>query len=65
MTGGDPFADQGHDAGNDLVLAVVAVGKVRIISDIYVMCVRTRADDLAQHCEAAKAGIENKNRLVC
>ena len=59
---GDQFADQRHHAGDDLVLAVMAVGKERVVGDIDIMRVGSRGDDLAQHRESAKAGIEDENR---
>ena len=43
-------------------LAVMAVGKERIVGDIDIMRVRPRGDDLTQYREAAKAGIEHQNR---
>ena len=58
----DQLADQWHHAGNDLFLAVVAVGKERIVGDINVVRIGPGADDLAQDREAAKAGIEDKDR---
>ena len=60
--GCDQFADQRHHAGDDLVLAVVAVGKERIIGDIDIMRVGPRTDDFTQYREPAKAGIEYENR---
>ena len=44
------------------LLAVVAVGKERIVGDIDIVRVGPRRDDLTQHREAAKAGIEHQNR---
>ena len=57
----DQFADQRHHARDDLLLAVVAIGKERIVGDIDVMRVGPRADDLTQYREAAKAGVEHQN----
>jgi hypothetical protein len=37
---GDQFADQRHDARDDLVLAMVAVGKERVVGDIDIMRVK-------------------------
>ena len=51
-----------RETRDDLVLAVVAVGEERIISDIDVTGVRPGADDLTQYREAAEAGIEHQNR---
>ena len=51
-----------HYAGDDLLLAMVAIGEERVIGDIDVMRVGPGADDFAQHREAAKAGIEQENR---
>ena len=59
---GDQFADQRHHAGDDVLLAVVAVGKERIVGDIDIMRVGPRPDDFAQDREAAEAGVENENR---
>ena len=44
------------------LLAVVAVGKERIVRDINVMRVGARPDDFTQYREPAKAGIEHQNR---
>ena len=63
-TGGmarDQLADQRHHAGDDLLLAVVAIGKERIVGDIDIVRVRPGADDLAQDREAAKAGVEDED----
>ena len=60
--GRDQLADQRHHAGDDLLLAVVAIGEEGVVGDIDVMRVGTGADDLAQDREAAKAGIEHENR---
>ena len=57
----DQLADQRHHAGDDLLLAVVAVGKERVVGDIDVVRVGPGADDLAQDREAAKAGVEDEN----
>ena len=57
----DQLADQRHHAGDDLLLAVVAVGKKRVICDIDVMRVGPGADNLAQDREAAKAGVEDED----
>ncbi|MGY4293810.1 hypothetical protein ACVWXN_001905 [Bradyrhizobium sp. i1.4.4] len=56
------FAHQRHDAGDDLVLAVVAIGEEGIVGDIDEMRVRARSHDLAEHRESAKAGIEHQDR---
>ena len=55
----DQFADQRHHAGNDLLFAVMAVGKECVVGDIDVVRVGPGADDLTQDGEAAKAGIEH------
>ena len=47
------------------VLAMVAVGKERVVGDIDIMRVGPRADDLTQYREPAKAGIEYQNRRRC
>ena len=57
----DQFADQWHDARNDLVFAVVAVWKERVVGDIDIMRIRARLDDLAHDREPAKAGIKHEN----
>ena len=57
----DQLADQRHHAGDDLFLAVMAIGKERIVGDIDVMRVGPGADDLAQDREPAKAGVEDEN----
>ena len=44
------------------VLAVMAIGKEGVVGDIDIMRVGPRRDDLTQHREAAKAGIEYENR---
>ena len=59
---GDQFADQRHHPRDDLVLAMVAVGKEGVVGDIDIMRVGPRPDDLTQYRESAKAGIENQNR---
>ena len=58
---GDQLTDQRHHAGDDLFLAMMAIGKERIVGDIDVVRVRPGADDLAQDREAAKAGIEDED----
>jgi len=62
---GDQFANQRHHARNDLVLAMVAVGKECVVGDVGIMRVGPRFDDLTQYREPAKAGIENQNRRRC
>ena len=62
---GDQIADQRHDAGDDFVLAMMAVGKEGVVGDINIMRVGARPDDLTQYREPAKAGIENQNRRRC
>ena len=57
----DQLADQRHHAGDDLLLAVVAIGKERIVGDIDVVRVGPGADDLTQDREAAKAGVEDED----
>ena len=57
----DQFADQRHHAGNDLLFAVMAVGKERVVGDIDVVRVGPGADDLTQDGEAAKAGVEHED----
>ena len=42
-------------------LAVVAIGKERIVGDIDVVRIGPGADDLAQDREAAKAGVEDED----
>ena len=59
---GDQLADQGHHPGDDRLLAVMAIGKERIVRDVDIMRIGPRRDDLTQHREAAKAGIEHQNR---
>ena len=59
---GDQFADQRHHPGDDLILAMMAVGKERVIRDINIMRIRPCADDLTQNGETAKTGIEYQNR---
>jgi hypothetical protein len=59
---GNQFADQRHHARDDLVLAVVAVGKECIVGDINVMRVGARPDALTHKREPAQAGIEHENR---
>ena len=44
-----------------LFLAVVAIGKERIVGDIDIVRVGPGADDLAQDREAAKAGVEDED----
>ena len=63
--GCDQFADHWHHARDDLVLAMVAVGKERVVGDINIMCVRPCLDDLTQYREASQAGIEYENRRRC
>ena len=63
--GGDQFADHRHHPGDDLFLAMVAVGKEGVIRDINIMRVRPRLDDLTQYREPAKAGIEYENCRGC
>jgi len=58
----DQFPHQRHHAGDDLVLAVVAVGKEGVVRDVDVMRVGARSHDLTQDREPAKAGIEHQNR---
>ena len=60
--GRDQFADQRHHAGDDLLLAMVAIGEEGVVGDIDIVGIGPRADDLAQDREAAKAGIEDENR---
>ena len=62
---GDQFADQRHHARDDLVLAMVAVGKEGVVGDIGIMRVGPRPDDLTQYREPAQAGIENQNCWRC
>ena len=57
----DQLADQRHHPRDDLLLAVMAIGEERIVRDIDVMRIGPRRDDLTQHREAAKAGIEHEN----
>ena len=56
----DRLGDQRHHAGNNLVLAVMAIGKERIVRDIDVVRVGPGVDDLAQDRKAAKAGVETR-----
>jgi hypothetical protein len=58
----DQIADQRHHAGDDGLLAVMAVGEERVVGDIDEVRVVSRRHDLAQHGEAAEAGIEDENR---
>ena len=58
----DQFSDQRHHAGNDLLFAVMAVGKERVVGDIDVVRVGPGADDLPQDGEAAKTEVEHENR---
>ena len=58
---GDQIADQRHDAGDERILAVVPVGKEGVVGDIDATGVRARIDDLAQHRQPAKAGIEHED----
>src|SRR5580693_2405023 len=60
--GCDQFTDQRHHPRDDLVLAMVAVGKERVVGDINIMRIGPCADNFAQHREAAEAGIEQENR---
>ena len=60
--GRDQFADQRHHAGDDLLLAVVAIGEEGVVGDIDIMRIGPAAYDLTQHREAAKAGVEDENR---
>ena len=57
----DQLADQRHHAGNNLVLAVMAIGKERIVGDVDVVRVGPGADDLAQDRKAAKAEVEDED----
>ena len=59
---GDQFADHRHHPRDDLLFAVVAVGKECVVGDIDIVRIGPRLDDLTQYREAAKAGIEQKNR---
>ena len=60
--GRDQFADQRHHAGNDLLLAVAAIGEEGVVGDIDIMRIGPATHDLTQHREAAEAGIEDKDR---
>jgi len=51
----DQFTDQRHDAGDDLFLAVIIVGKEGIVGDINIVRIGTRGHDLTQDREPAKA----------
>ncbi len=59
--GVDQVANQRHHTRDDLILAVMAIGKKRIVRDVDVMRVRPRPDDLTKHGETAETGIEHQN----
>ena len=51
----------GDDAGDQRRFVVTAVGKERVVGDVDEARVRPRLRDLAEHGEAAEAGIEDQN----
>ncbi len=61
VVGCDQLRHQRHDTRGQCIGAVVTIGEERIVADIDVSRIRTRADDLARDGEAAEAGIENEN----
>ncbi len=58
---GDQVADQRHHAGNDLVLGMLAVGKIGVVGDVRISRAGPQLDDLAEHGETAEAGIEDED----
>ena len=60
---GDQVADQRHDARDDLVLVVVAVREEGVVCDLDIAGIGVRFHDLAQHGEAAEAGIDHEDGL--
>ena len=57
----DQFTDQRHDAADNGILAVMAVGKERVVGDVEIVRVGPYLDDLAVDRKAAETGIENDN----
>ncbi len=45
---GDQVADQRHHAGNDLVLGMLAVGKIGVVGDVRISRAGPQLDDLAE-----------------
>ena len=59
--GGNQIAHQGNESGDQCRFVVAAIRKESVVGHVHIAGVGPRLDDLAEHREPAKPGIEDEN----